>query len=186
MCHVGTKSARPFIAPSSEPQWGLTQIEPLRPCFPGSNRRSRSDGRKLSIPSTYCTLVARRGAPSMNSLAGLDALVTCAPSRRTPSPRNSWSMGHTGPAQVSIRFINKQLFDLWKVLTPEDTVSLTLSTQSSLLSPSGVWGQESLRVWIPFSRSSYCTPGRLSNHGFAISVLLTYVNSKFQRSGEED
>ena len=31
MCHVGIKSARPFIAPSSELQWGLTLTEPLRP-----------------------------------------------------------------------------------------------------------------------------------------------------------
>ena len=30
MCHVGTKSLRPSIAPSSEPQWGLTLTEPPR------------------------------------------------------------------------------------------------------------------------------------------------------------
>ena len=55
MCHVGTKSARPFIAPSLEPQQGLTPIELLCPYFFGSNRRSRRAGRKLSIPSTSCT-----------------------------------------------------------------------------------------------------------------------------------
>jgi len=33
MCHVGTKNARPFIAPSSEPQWRLTLTEPPRPYF---------------------------------------------------------------------------------------------------------------------------------------------------------
>jgi len=71
-CHAGTKSARPSIAPSPEPQWGLTLIEPLRPYYLGSGRRSRSDGRKLSIPSTSRTLAARRGEPSTNILTGLD------------------------------------------------------------------------------------------------------------------
>ena len=47
MGHAGTKSARPSIAPSSEPRWGLTLIEPLRPYVFDSNNRSRSDGRKL-------------------------------------------------------------------------------------------------------------------------------------------
>jgi len=47
MCHAGTKSARPSITPSPEPQWGLTLIEPLRPYYLGSGRRSRSDGGKL-------------------------------------------------------------------------------------------------------------------------------------------
>jgi len=31
MCHAGTKSARPSIAPLSKPQWGLPLTEPLRP-----------------------------------------------------------------------------------------------------------------------------------------------------------
>jgi len=46
MCHAGTKSARPSNAPSPEPRWGLTLIEPLRPYYLGSGRRNRSDGRK--------------------------------------------------------------------------------------------------------------------------------------------
>ena len=46
VCHAGTKSARPSIAPLPEPQWGLTLIEPLRPYYTGSGRRSRSNGRK--------------------------------------------------------------------------------------------------------------------------------------------
>ena len=80
MCHAGTKSARPSIAPSSEPQWGLTLIELLRPYYLGYNRRSRSDGRKL---------LTRHGEQSTNLLAGLDAPLACAPSRQTPSPSNS-------------------------------------------------------------------------------------------------
>jgi len=89
MCHAGTKSARPSIAPSSEPQWGLALIEPLRPYYLGSGRKSRSDERKLSIPSTSRTLTARRGEASTNSLADLDTPFASALSRQTPSPRNS-------------------------------------------------------------------------------------------------
>ena len=80
MCHAGTKGARPSIAPSPKPQWGLTLIESLRPHYIGSGRRSRSDGRKLSIPSTSRTPAVRRVEPSTNLLAGLDAPFTSAPS----------------------------------------------------------------------------------------------------------
>jgi len=31
--HVERKSAKPFIVPSSKPQWGLTLTERLRPYF---------------------------------------------------------------------------------------------------------------------------------------------------------
>ena len=53
------------IAPSSEPQWGLNRTEPLRPYFHGSIKRGRSDGKKLTTPSTSCTPVARREASSI-------------------------------------------------------------------------------------------------------------------------
>jgi len=53
--HAGTKSARPSIVPTPEPHRGLSLIEPLRLYYLGSGRRSRSDGRKLSIPSTSRT-----------------------------------------------------------------------------------------------------------------------------------
>ena len=89
MCHVGTKSARPSIAPLSEPQWGLTLTEPPHLYSLNYNRRSSSDGRKLSTPSTSCASVARRGEHSTNLLAGLDAPLASAPSRQMPSPRNS-------------------------------------------------------------------------------------------------
>ena len=61
----------------------------------GSGRSGRSNGKKLLIPSTSRTPVARRWAPSINLLAGLDAPLVCAPSQQTPSPRNSWRTGHT-------------------------------------------------------------------------------------------
>jgi len=59
MCNAGTKSARPSIAPSSKPQWGLTVTEPLCPYYLDYNRRSRNDWRKLSTPPNSRTLVAR-------------------------------------------------------------------------------------------------------------------------------
>jgi len=87
MCHAGTKSARPSIAPLSEPQWGLPLTEPPRHYSLNYNT-SRSDGRKLSTPSTSRTPAARCGEQSTNLLAGLDAPPACAPSRQIPSPRN--------------------------------------------------------------------------------------------------
>ena len=81
MCHAGTKSARPFIAPLSERQWGLPLTELPCPYFFHYNRRSRSDGRKLSTPLTSRTPAARRGEQSTNLLACLDAPPACALSR---------------------------------------------------------------------------------------------------------
>jgi len=69
MYHAGTKSARPSIAPLFERQWGLPLTEPACPYSLDYNIRNRSDGRKLSTPSTSRTLAARRGEPSTNLLA---------------------------------------------------------------------------------------------------------------------
>ena len=109
MFHAGTKSARPSIAPLSEAQWGLPLTEPPRPYYLDYNKRSRSDGRKLSIPSTSRTLAARRGERSTNLLAGLDAPLACAPSRQIPSPHNSRRTGHTRPEKSAKININLTL-----------------------------------------------------------------------------
>ena len=65
-------------------------------------QKNRSDGRKLSIPLTSCTLAARRGAPSTNLLADLDTPLSCASSRQTPSPRNLWRTRQIGPGLESL------------------------------------------------------------------------------------
>ena len=83
------KSARPSIAPLSEPQWGLPLTEPPRPYPLDYNRKSTSYGRKLSTPSTSRIPAARRGEQSTILLAGLDAPLPCAPSRQIVSPHNS-------------------------------------------------------------------------------------------------
>jgi len=51
------------------------------------------------------------------------------------------------------------------------TVSLNTSGRKICLLPSDGWSQESVRVWIPPSRSLYSTPGRLSNLGSATSCM---------------
>jgi len=76
-CHAGTESARPSIAPLSEPQWGLPLTEPPRPYSLDYNRRSMSDGRKLWTPSISRTPAARRGEQSTNLLGALDAPLVC-------------------------------------------------------------------------------------------------------------
>ena len=91
-----------FLFLCKQGRWGLTLIEPLGPYFHGWNRRNRSDWRKLSIQSTSRTRAARRGAPSINLLAGLDAPLACAPSLQTPLPRNMLRTGHTGPGTASL------------------------------------------------------------------------------------
>ena len=65
---------------------GLPLTELPRPYSLDYNR-SRSDGRKLSTPSTSRTPAARRGESSTNLLEGLDA-PACAPYWQIPLPRN--------------------------------------------------------------------------------------------------
>ena len=186
MCHVGTKSARPSIAPLSVPQWGLPLTEPPRLYFLDYNRRSRSDGRKLSTPLTFRTPATRRGEQSTKLLAGVDAPSPCTPSRQTPSPCNWWRTGHTRLATVSPpgSSINScPTYGRFQHLRV--TVYPNLSDRKSLLLPSETWSQANLRDWTPSLRSLYSMPSRLSNLGSATSSIPACANSKFQRSGEE-
>ena len=131
-------------------------------------------------------LAASRGEQSTNLLAGLDALLACAPSRQIPSPRNSWRTGHTRPAAASPQGSSTNSCPAYgRFQNLRVTVSLNPSSRKSLLLPSDAWSQESLRDWIPSSRSFYSTPGRLSNLGSSTSSIPACANSKFQRSGEE-
>jgi len=75
------------------------------------NKRCRSDGRKLLIPTTWRSI--------NNSLEGLDAPLVYALSRKTLSPRNSWRTGHTGPGSRVHQAVHKWVPDVWKVPTPE-------------------------------------------------------------------
>ena len=186
LCAMLRQSARPSIAPPSEPQWGLTVTEPPCPYYLDFNRRSRSDGRKLSIPSTSPTPAAMRREPSTNLLAGLDAPLACAPSRQTPSPRNSWRTGHTGLEAASSPGSSTNSCPTYgRFLYLRVTVSLNPLDRRCLLLHSDAWSQESLRDWIPSSRSSYSTPRRLLSLGFATYSVPACANSKFQRSEEE-
>ena len=153
MCHARIKSARPSIAPLSEPHWGLLLTEPPRSYSLDYNKRSRGGGRKLSTPSTSRTPAARGGEQSTNLLAGLDAPLNCAPSQQIPSPHNSWRTGHTRPAAASPpgSSINR-CPTYWRFQHLRITVSPNPSGRKSLLLPSDAWSQESLRNWIPSSR----------------------------------
>ena len=184
MCHAGTKSVRPFIAPSSEPHCVLTLIELFYPFFHSSNRGSRIDGTKLSIPSTSRTPAARCGPPSINLLAGLDAPLAYAP---LPHVCKLYCLAthENGGTQEWKPRTNKELSDLWKVPTPQGNSISGPFSQRSFLLPSGDCIHENHQVWILFSRSLYSTLGQLSNLGFAITSRPACTNSKFQRSGEE-
>ena len=144
------------------------------------------DGRKLSTPSTSRTPTTRRAEQSANLQVGLDAPLTCAPSQQIPSPRNSWRMGHTGPAAASPPgSTTNSCLTYGRFWHLRVTVSPNHLGRKSLPLPSHAWSQESLWDWTPSSRSLYSTLGRPSNRGSATSSIPACANSKFQISGEE-
>jgi len=116
MCHVGTKSTSPSIAPSSEPQWGLNLIEPLRPYYLDLHR-SRSDGRN-SIDFSHSS---RRAWRTINKLTSRSRRS----SRLCPVTANSIASqlvkngAHRTGGREPTRLVNKQMSDLWKIPTPE-------------------------------------------------------------------
>jgi len=178
MCHVGTKSARPLSLLHPSPSGTDSNRAPSSLLFRLEQKQER--WRKLLIPLTSRTLAARRGAPSTNSLAGLDAHLHCAPSRQTTSPRNSQERGTQGRGRDSTRLNNKQLPHLGKIPT---TVCLNPLGRRGLLLPFRRLKQGKTPQLDSISRSLYSTPGQLSNLGFATSSLPACANSKFQRSG---
>jgi len=137
MCHAGTKSARSYIAPLPEPQWGLTLIEPLRPYYLGSGRRSRSDWKKQFIPSTSRTLATRRRR-TMNKLTGRSgcSFHQCPVSANSIASQLVKNGARKTRDRKYTRLVNKELSDLWKIATPEGTVSLNPLGRRSLLLPS--------------------------------------------------
>jgi len=180
MCHAGTKSGRPSIAPSPEPQWGLTLTEPPLPYSLDYNRRSRSDGVQLH----WLLALQPQGVENnQNKLTGRSGRS----SRQIPSPRNWWRTGHTRPATASpTGSSTNSCLTYGRFQHLRVTVSPNLSGWKSLLLPSDAWSQENLRDWIPSSQSLCSMPGRLSNLGSATSSIPVRANSKFQRSGEEN
>jgi len=108
MCHVGTKSARPFIAHFFQAPAALSLLSHIY-------QQCRSDGKKLSVPSTSCTPAAKCGAASINVLVGLDT-PACALFQQTTSLQYSWRTGHT--RWRTTRLIKKKVSNLWKFATP--------------------------------------------------------------------
>ena len=148
MCNAGPKSARPSSTPLSEPQWGLPLIEPLCPYSRDYNRRSRSNERKLSIPSTSRTTAARRGELSTNLLAGLDTPLGCAPENSIASQLMK-NEAHKTSSRESTRLVSKQLSDLWKIPTPEGhSISEDFAVDLRHLIPGKSLGL--ISIWLEF------------------------------------
>ena len=120
MCHAGTKSARPSIAPSSELRCGLTLIERLRPFYTGLGRKSRSGGRKLSIPSNF-SHSSRMAWRTVNKHSGRSgsSFHQCPVSANSIATQLVKNGTHRTGDRVSSRLVNKDLTDLRKIRTSE-------------------------------------------------------------------
>ena len=179
MCHAAIKSTGPSIRASSDPQSELTLIEPLCPYY-HHWKRSRSNGGKL-VNSIHFSLSTRKAWSTINKLtwrSGCSFHQCPVPANSILSQRVKNGAHRTGGRESS-RFINQNLFDLRKIPTPED------HSISDSFRPVELAAALSCLDWIPFSRSLYSTPGRLSNLGFGITSLPACANSKFQTSREE-
>jgi len=181
MCHAGTKSARPSIAPLPEPSgdWQSRFV-------PTISAREEA-GAMEAVNSIDLSHSSRKAWRIFNKLTGRSGYsFTSAPSRQTPSSRNLWRTGHTRPWIANPPGWSARNCPTYgKSQHLRVTVSLNPLRRRTLLLPSDAWSQESLRDRTPSSRSSYSTAGRLSNLGFATSSVPACANSKVQKSGEE-
>jgi len=110
MCHAGTKSVRPSIAPSPEPQWGLTLIEPLAQLSRlGQKKQKRWEEAVYSIDFSHSSRKAWR---NINKLTGMSR----SSFRQCPVSANSiTSQLVKDGAHEPTRLVNKELSDLWKI-----------------------------------------------------------------------
>ena len=126
-----------------------------------------------------------RGAPSMSSLTGLDAPFTCIPSWQTPSPRNSWRMGHIGPGIASLPGSSTSNCSTYgRSQQLKDTVSLIFFMPEE--PPAAL-----RRLRQGKSGSGFHLPGVYTPRGAGAQILvlrfphfLHAPTPKFQRSGE--
>jgi len=180
MCHVGTKSARPSVTPLSKPQWGLPLTGPPRRYSLNYNRRSRSDGRKLSAPSTS-RILARKAWRTISKFTGRSGHNSrlCSVSANSIASNLVTNGAHKTSSRESTRLVNKQLSDLWKIPTPErHSISEPFRPEEfaaalRCLKPGKPPGSDSS---FP---SLYSTPGRLTNLGSVTSSIPACANSKF-------
>jgi len=134
--YFATSNLKTWLQTCSEPQRGLTPIEPLRSYYLISKRRSRSNVEKLSIQSTSRTLATRRGESSINLLASLDVPLVCTPSQQTPLPLNSWITRRTKLGSANLPGSSTRSFPICGRSQPRgQIVSLALWGQRSLLPP---------------------------------------------------
>jgi len=106
-------------------------------------------------------------------MASQDAPLACAPSQQTPSPHNSWRMGHTRLGSMSPPSSpTRSWMTYGRSQHLREKVSLALLGQKSLLPPPGTWSQESLHNYILFSQSLLLgTPKYLSPYISAVCPI---------------
>jgi len=118
MCHAGTKSARPSVAPLFEPQWGLTLIEPPRPYYLGQKKQER---REEAVNSTDFSHSSRKAWRTINKLTGRSgrSFHQCPVSANSIATQLVKNGAHRTGDRESTRLVNKELSDRWKIPTPE-------------------------------------------------------------------
>jgi len=121
MCHVVTKSARPIIALSSEPQCGLTLIKPHRPY-------SRLEGKgherwEEAVNSIDFLHSSCKALSTINKLTGRSGRSSCLclVSAHSITSQLVKKKAHRTGDHESTRLTDKELPDLWQVPTLEGT-----------------------------------------------------------------
>ena len=146
-------------------------------------------------PWTSRTLDARRGAPSTNSLARLDAPLACASSRQSPSSHNSGGTGHTMAARrestrtgmrvstrtwrrESARLVNMNLSHLWKVPRPQGNSIFDLFRPKELSAAVMCLGPVVVAFQKPEERTGSCVPKTGRTIG-GLKELTPYISAVF-------
>jgi len=183
MCRAGTKSARPSIAPLSEPQWGLPLTEPPRPYSLDYNRRREEAVHSIDI--SHSSRKAWRTINKLTDRSGRSSRV-CPVSENCIASQLVKNGAHKTSDREPTRLVNKQLSDLWKKIpTPQGhSIYEPFKPEEFAAALRRLTPGKSPELDSIFPEF-ILAPGRLSNLGSATSSIPACANSKFQRSGEE-
>jgi len=146
----------------------------------GQKKQERWEEAVKSIDLSHSSCKAWR---TINKLTGRSGRFF----RQCPISANSISLlkngAHRNGDREITRLVNKELSDLWKITTSEGhSISEPFRPEELAVALRRLKPGKSPGC-IPYSRSSYSTPGWLSNLYFATFSLPACSNSKFQRSG---
>ena len=126
MCHAGTKSVRPSIAPLSDPQWGLPLTEP--PCLSRLQQKKQEQWEKAvnSIGFSHSSCKAWRTINKHTGRSGCSTRL-CLVSANSIALQLVKNGAHKTGDREPTRLVNKELSNLWKIPTPEGhSISKTL------------------------------------------------------------